>query len=74
MFKSLILSVLKTYKSSVSPILVFLFGHSCRFSPSCSEYAHQAIKKYGVLKGFMLFIFRLVRCNPMTRSTYDPVV
>ena len=45
----------------------------CRFDPTCSEYAYQAIKKYGTAKGTVLGLRRIVRCGPWTRGGYDPV-
>lgn len=46
---------------------------SCRFTPTCSEYARQALVKYGPIKGMRLAIWRLLRCNPWGESGYDPV-
>lgn len=46
---------------------------ACRFTPTCSEYAVQALKKYGPLKGLYLAIKRILRCNPWGGSGYDPV-
>ncbi|MDR1880325.1 MAG: membrane protein insertion efficiency factor YidD [Tannerellaceae bacterium] len=57
------------YKYCISP----LTPASCRFVPSCSEYALQAVKKYGPLKGFYLSFKRIIRCNPWGGSGYDPV-
>jgi uncharacterized protein len=45
----------------------------CRFTPSCSEYAAQAIARYGVLKGVAMGAWRILRCNPFSRGGYDPV-
>ncbi|NLJ50339.1 MAG: membrane protein insertion efficiency factor YidD, partial [Candidatus Atribacteria bacterium] len=46
---------------------------SCRFEPTCSQYARDAIRKYGVLKGGMMALWRLLRCHPYSRGGYDPV-
>ena len=51
----------------------FVFGQSCRFYPTCSSYAKQAILKKGVLKGVILAIWRILRCNPFSKGGYDPV-
>ena len=45
----------------------------CRFHPSCSEYAARAFSQYGLPKGFMFSLFRLLRCNPWSRGGYDPL-
>lgn len=45
----------------------------CRFVPTCSEYAYEAIEKYGVLKGGFLSVKRLIRCNPFSKGGYDPL-
>lgn len=63
------LLLLKLYKFLISPFL----QSSCRFEPSCSEYSYQAIKKHGVIKGGILTFSRLLRCNPLGGSGYDPV-
>ena len=57
------------YKSCISP----LTPPSCRFTPTCSEYAVEAIKKYGPLRGGWLALKRLARCHPWGGSGYDPV-
>lgn len=50
-----------------------LVGSCCRFQPTCSEYAREAIKKYGILKGGWLTVKRLSRCHPWAKGGYDPV-
>ncbi len=46
----------------------------CKFNPSCSAYSYEAIEKYGVLKGGLMSVWRILRCNPFTKpGTYDPV-
>jgi putative membrane protein insertion efficiency factor len=68
MKRALILAI-KAYKRFVSPLL----PPSCRFQPSCSIYAVHAVKKYGVLKGSWLALWRIIRCNPFSKGGYDPV-
>ena len=67
--RSLALGALRGYKRFVSPIL----PPACRFSPTCSEYAAEAIEKHGVLRGGTLAVRRLVRCGPWHPGGYDPV-
>ncbi|CAI8600866.1 unnamed protein product [Vicia faba] len=62
------LSMLRFYKREISPIL----PRSCRYVPTCSEYSMEAYKRYGVLKGTTLTVWRLCRCNPLGGSGYDP--
>ena len=50
-----------------------MFPPTCRYHPSCSEYATEAIKKYGAAKGLVLSVARVVRCNPLSPGGYDPV-
>jgi putative membrane protein insertion efficiency factor len=49
------------------------FGANCRFAPTCSEYAHCAITRYGALKGTLLALRRLMRCHPFCSGGFDPV-
>jgi len=67
--KRLLIFLIKAYKKYISPLL----PRSCRFYPTCSEYALEAISKYGVLKGGIKSIYRILRCNPFNRGGYDPV-
>ncbi|GIR62398.1 MAG: hypothetical protein CM15mP67_05010 [Alphaproteobacteria bacterium] len=67
--KILILILLKAYKFLISPFL----GTNCRFLPSCSDYACEAITSKGVIKGGALAIKRLTKCHPWGKSGYDPV-
>ena len=67
--KIIIIFFIRTYKRFISPIL----PDSCRFYPSCSQYAIDAIKKYGILKGGMMATYRILRCNPFNKGGYDPV-
>jgi len=59
----------KLYYWFISPLL----GNRCRFAPSCSEYAHQALAKHGAVKGLILTIKRIGRCHPWGGSGLDPV-
>lgn len=65
----ILLGLVRFYQSAVSPMK----PPSCRFSPTCSEYALQAIRKYGPIKGGWLAFKRLLRCHPWGDSGYDPV-
>jgi len=62
-------AVLSAYKRYISPYL----PPACRFYPTCSEYAKEAVEKYGVLKGALLSVWRVLRCNPFNKGGYDPV-
>jgi putative membrane protein insertion efficiency factor len=63
------IGLIKLYKKYISPLL----PPSCRFIPTCSQYAIEAIEKYGALKGGGLAIWRILRCNPFCAGGYDPV-
>lgn len=67
--KNLATLCLRFYKGAISPHLPV----ACRFVPSCSEYAAEAVAKHGLLYGSMLGLWRLLRCNPFARGGYDPV-
>ena len=69
MIKSALLWLIKAYQYVLSPFLV----PSCRFSPSCSHYANEAILKHGALYGGWLSLKRILRCNPWHSGGYDPV-
>lgn len=60
---------LKQYKRWISP----LFPPACRYVPTCSEYAAEAVARHGVLRGGLLAAWRLVRCNPFVHGGFDPV-
>jgi len=64
-----VLAILRFYKQRISPGL----PDACRFQPTCSEYAYDAIEKYGIIKGGRLAIWRILRCNPWGGSGWDPV-
>ena len=67
--------VLKIYRLFLSPLLHLLLGpgHGCRFTPSCSEYAEEAIQELGTFRGSWLALRRVCRCHPFSGSGYDPV-
>lgn len=71
------LKVIKIYQKTLSldhGILKSLYPHGyCRFKPTCSEYAYEAIEKKGIIKGGALSFWRILRCNPFNRGGYDPV-
>ena len=67
--KALLLLVLRGYQYAISP----LFGANCRFHPSCSEYAREAIDRHGAGKGSWLTLRRLGRCHPYHPGGFDPV-
>ncbi|MBN2069080.1 MAG: membrane protein insertion efficiency factor YidD [Opitutales bacterium] len=60
------------YRIFLSPVL-HLFGGGCRFHPTCSEYAIQALRKHGLMLAFPMIIWRLLRCQPWGGCGYDPV-
>ncbi|MFT3848499.1 MAG: membrane protein insertion efficiency factor YidD [Propionivibrio sp.] len=67
--KLLLLALIRFYKYAISPFL----GNRCRFFPSCSEYAAEAVEKHGAYKGFCLGIKRISRCHPWNAGGFDPV-
>ena len=70
--KNLLLKLICFYQNNIS-----LWSQSknikCKFYPTCSEYTKQAIQKYGALKGTILGIYRILRCNPFSKGGYDPL-
>ena len=63
------LLLIRIYQSLISPLL----GASCRFTPTCSQYAKEALKKHGLFKGLYLTLNRLSSCHPWGKSGHDPV-
>jgi putative membrane protein insertion efficiency factor len=68
-FRTALLGLIRLYKKVVSPLL----GPRCKYYPSCSDYAAQAISRYGILRGLVLAGWRLMRCNPLSRGGVDLV-
>jgi hypothetical protein len=67
--KAAALMLLRTYKYAVSP----MFSPACRYVPTCSEYATEAVEHHGVLRGGWMSLVRVLRCHPLAKSGYDPV-
>lgn len=72
--KGITLFLLEIYKKTFSKLFVALFGEACRYNPTCSDYAKEAIGKHGVMGGGYLSIIRVLRCHPFSnRDHFDPV-
>lgn len=72
--KYIFLTLTQLYKKILSPALhYFSPGLGCRFYPTCSKYTHQAIKKFGIIKGIWMGLKRIIRCNPFNKGGYDPI-
>ena len=68
--KLVVLQLLRAYKWAISP----MFAPACRYVPTCSEYAMEAVDRYGALRGGLVALVRLLRCHPFATGGYDPVV
>lgn len=66
---TLLVGLIRLYQRLISPLL----GPRCRYWPSCSEYAAQAIRRHGMLRGVVLASWRILRCNPFSHGGVDPV-
>lgn len=69
MIGRILVKIIEFYQKRISPKM----GHRCKYYPSCSEYAKQAIIKYGAIKGIIMGIGRILKCNPFSKGGYDPV-
>lgn len=69
MVKKIMLAMIRLYRLGISPYI----GPHCRFTPTCSQYAYEAITKYGAVKGGYLAARRLLKCHPFHAGGYDPV-
>ncbi|MDD3932102.1 MAG: membrane protein insertion efficiency factor YidD [Ruminococcaceae bacterium] len=67
--KRIMVRMIRGYQRYVSPRL----GAQCKYLPTCSQYAIEAIERYGSLKGGLMAVWRILRCNPFSRGGYDPV-
>ena len=67
--KRALLWLIRFYRSSISP----MHQPCCRFIPTCSQYALEAVEKYGAIKGGYLALRRILRCHPLHKGGYDPV-
>lgn len=65
----LIVGLIRLYRYALSPY----FGTQCRFSPTCSCYAEEAVQRHGALRGLVLGVRRLLRCHPWNHGGFDPV-
>jgi len=69
MIKKLFIELIKLYRKFISPLM----KSNCIYTPTCSQYAIEAIDKYGALKGVFFACKRILRCNPFSKGGYDPV-
>jgi uncharacterized protein len=67
------LGAVAIYRAAISPAIHAINGPVCRFEPSCSVYARDAIAEYGMIRGAVMAIWRVARCNPIGGHGYDPV-
>ena len=72
--KKILIFLIDIYKATISKVLEFIFGKGCRYEPTCSMYAREAIDRYGAKKGMRLSIQRISRCHPFSKHNhFDPV-
>lgn len=69
MISDMLVGAIRLYQKRVSPLL----GEHCRFTPTCSQYAIEAIRTRGAFMGLLLGFYRILRCNPLCKGGYDPV-
>lgn len=68
--KKILIGLIRLYQKYLSPLKTRYY---CIYTPTCSQYAIEALQKHGVLKGGMLTVWRILRCNPFAKGGYDPV-
>jgi putative membrane protein insertion efficiency factor len=71
--RALLIALVRLYQRLVSPVLNAVSGPRCRFHPTCSAYAVQALQHHGALRGSVLTARRIVRCHPLNEGGFDPV-
>ncbi|MEI8360614.1 MAG: membrane protein insertion efficiency factor YidD [bacterium] len=75
--KKLLIRLIRIYQKTLSfdhGFFKFLYPHGyCRFYPSCSEYAIEALNKHGLVRGSFLAIYRILKCNPFNKGGFDPL-
>lgn len=69
MIKKILIGLIKFYRLRISP----MSPPRCKYIPTCSQYAIDAIEKYGAIKGGIMSCFRILRCNPFSKGGFDPV-
>jgi uncharacterized protein len=67
--QAVVLAPIRIYQRVISPVI----PRRCKYEPTCSRYAVEAIREYGILRGLLLGVWRLLRCNPWSHGGYDPV-
>ena len=68
--KKIFIGLIKFYRKYLSGLKT---APTCKYYPTCSQYAIEAIEKYGIIKGGLLAVWRILRCNPFSKGGYDPV-
>ncbi|MFZ0285260.1 MAG: membrane protein insertion efficiency factor YidD [Terriglobales bacterium] len=68
--QNVVLALLRAYRWAISPLL----PPACRYVPTCSEYAMEAVERYGAVRGSAMAVWRVLRCHPFTHGGLDPVV
>lgn len=71
--KTIVVALIRLYQMLLSPIIHLVPGSGCRYLPTCSQYAIEAVQTHGIFKGVALGIYRILRCNPWGSSGHDPV-